>query len=92
MRQLLFSLFSGVSGTSLPLFLQLGLAAVGLLDIGVLQVALQAGLDGVDIGPAEGGLLGLLLLGEALGPALPGQGVDALDLLVCDHIKMPPYR
>ena len=61
------------------------LGAVGLDDVGILQLAHQISLDRVNVDPSELVTLGQLLGGQTLGLVLGGQGVDSCDYFVHIH-------
>ena len=73
--------------SSLLLFLQLLLSAVGAEDIGIVQMSGQTCLDGVDVDPAQIIPLGKLLSGQGLSLCLFCQLVDPGDHLIHVHMK-----
>ena len=66
----------------LPLLRKGPFVALFVDDVGVVQLGGEAGLDGGDVFPAQGVALGELVGRQAVGLRLPGQGVDAVDLVL----------
>lgn len=76
----------------LVLLLQLGLGAVLLQEVDVVQLGLQALADGGQVLQAQGGLLLLFFLGQADGLALAGQLVEPGDAFFCHGAVLSFYR